>query len=408
MELEELIRFENENTGLDFKSGQYPTPAFEALIKDIVAMANAHFTGDRYIVCGVKHLPDGTREFRSIDEKEFVDAATYQQLLCDNVEPEIHLDYFSQRIDGNLLGVFRIYDCTDRPYMMRKAFGKLRQGDAFIRKGTHQPRLTRQDIDRINADNTQNGFTGAIRIGFDAPEQPTEISLRTTGDIKLPSDQAAERIRAIIAERTTPPTDELSKFIRGGLKYDVFRSLSPLGRSQPYELRPTDELERNLKNVKSAYAELDLHTKFEVNGARFNIVIINKGESYVEDTTFIVEVPRLPGLEVADQIHRDPPDDSWPLVSSVMSRGPILPSNYPLIVEHERHIEIRERCGDLRHGIPKRAFNRSVRLGLSNDLIGKPIELRCKLYGKQLRSPRDQTLVIHATDPAGISESASE
>jgi hypothetical protein len=61
MELEELIRFENENTGLDFKSGQYPTPAFEALIKDIVAMANAHFTGDRYIVCGVKHLPDVTQ-----------------------------------------------------------------------------------------------------------------------------------------------------------------------------------------------------------------------------------------------------------------------------------------------------------------------------------------------------------
>lgn len=408
MELEELIRFENENTGLDFKAGQYPTSAFESLIKDIMAMANAHIVGDRYIVCGVKHRPDGTREFRSIDEKDFVDAATYQQLLHDNVEPEIHLDYSPKRIDGNLLGVFRIYDCTDRPYMMRKAFGKLQQGDAFIRRGTHQARLTRQDIDRINADSAQSGFRGAIRIGFDVQGWPIEVSLPTAGDMKLPSDQAAERIRAIIAARVNPPANELDKFIRGGLKYDAFRSLTALGRAQPYELRPTDELEHNLQNIKSTYAELDLYTKFEVKGAKFDIVIVNDGDSYVEDSTFVVEIPRLQGLEVADEIHREPPEESTSLAARVMTYAPRLPSNYPLVIEHEQHIEIRERCGDLRHGIPKKAFERSIRIALSNELVGETIEMRCKLFGKQLPSPRTQTLLIHVTAPADANKPSGE
>src|SRR5713101_6592823 len=178
IDLNELIKFENENTSLDFKAKQYVKP-FGALIKDILSMANASISADRHIIVGVKHYPDGDREYPGIEENEFMDSATYHQLIRENVEPEVHFDYLPYSFEGKLLGVFHIYDCHDQPYMMRKDFGQLKSGDAFIRKGSTQQRLLRQDLDRI-WEKHKNEFTGVIRIGFDAPGTRKEMALPAT------------------------------------------------------------------------------------------------------------------------------------------------------------------------------------------------------------------------------------
>src|SRR5689334_1846436 len=107
--LDDLIEYENENTSLDFKREQYLREKFEDLLRDLIAMANADLSGERHIIVGVKHLPDGTRKFWSINPPEFVDSANYHQLARENVEPEIHFDYSPHEFGGHLLGVFRIY-----------------------------------------------------------------------------------------------------------------------------------------------------------------------------------------------------------------------------------------------------------------------------------------------------------
>jgi|GEM_PF-2420077 len=61
MELIDLIHYENEKTGLDFKAVIYKADKFDDLLKDIMAMANAALEEDRYIVVGVKHHPRGLR-----------------------------------------------------------------------------------------------------------------------------------------------------------------------------------------------------------------------------------------------------------------------------------------------------------------------------------------------------------
>jgi hypothetical protein len=65
IELDDLIKFENESTSVDFKAKQYERN--EDLLKDLIAMANANVAGDRHIIIGAKHLPDGTRKFWSIN-----------------------------------------------------------------------------------------------------------------------------------------------------------------------------------------------------------------------------------------------------------------------------------------------------------------------------------------------------
>jgi predicted HTH transcriptional regulator len=142
MDLEDLIRYENENTTLDFKAIQYEKTSFPAFLKDIIAMANAPGPFPRHIIVGLNVKPDGTRDYVPI--VSLTDDGIYQQVVRENVEPELYFTYSPLTVDGHLIGVFRITDCNERPYMMKKDFGEeLRKGDSFIRKGSHQSRLSR-------------------------------------------------------------------------------------------------------------------------------------------------------------------------------------------------------------------------------------------------------------------------
>lgn len=139
-ELEDTIRFENENTNLDFKAIQYKKEKYDSFLKDIIAMANAKSSEDRFIIVGVNLKANGDRDIIGIGE-DFVDEAIYQQIITENIEPELDFNYYPYEIDGIKLGVFRIYNCFNPPYMLKKDFGKLNKGDSFIRKGSHQTRL---------------------------------------------------------------------------------------------------------------------------------------------------------------------------------------------------------------------------------------------------------------------------
>lgn len=395
-DLDELIRYENESTRLDFKTIQYTKPSYEALLKDLMAMANANISGDRYIVIGVKHRPDGTRELAGIVEGEFVDSAIYHQLARENIEPEIHFDYQPYRFQDVLLGILRIHDCTNPPYMMRKQFGQgLRAGDAYIRKGSHQARVTRPDIDRMLRNRIESGFSGTLRIGFDAPGTPEKISRPAVETIELPSQAAAKKIRAILKERQEAACDPtLAGF--GHLVIGA-GSLGAAFGATPYAQRSDKELRENLQNVQETYAKDDLYVVFEKNATRINLTLINEGTSYIEDASIRVVIPKREGLLVADQVHHKPVN--YNPLTGYMPTPYLDRLHYPSVVHHNEYVEVTAEIGNLRHGIPTSAFQEPLRLVLGKPLIGAKISFECTVFGKQLREPRTKTLSILVASP---------
>lgn len=147
MNIEDMILYENEHTGLDFKSKQYEKK--EEFLKDLIAMANAEFEGQRYIIMGLKVLPGGQREFLPINILEFKDDAEYQQIVRANIEPSLKFIYKPIEVNNNLLGYFEIDPIEDPPYSMKKDFQPLKAGDSFIRKGSQQERMNRSDLEKI-------------------------------------------------------------------------------------------------------------------------------------------------------------------------------------------------------------------------------------------------------------------
>ncbi|MFD2115789.1 helix-turn-helix domain-containing protein [Paenibacillus yanchengensis] len=142
----ELIEFGYECEYLDFKERQYHKDKSMDFLMDIMAMANSRHNGDKFIIIGVKDRPEG-KELKGIDPKEFVDSSNYVQLVLNNIEPEIEFDYFKYEYKGLMLGVFRIYKTDNKPYMMRKQFGGLKEGHCLIRKGSTNTVAKRSDFD---------------------------------------------------------------------------------------------------------------------------------------------------------------------------------------------------------------------------------------------------------------------
>ncbi len=168
-------------------------------------------------------------------------------------------------------------------------------------------------------------------------------------------------------------------------------------RATPYEGRDTETLRKNLEKVKETYRENDLYTYYELHSAKVNFIIINEGQTYVEDASISVEFPKVSGLAIAPEIYLEPEDPDPFGIRRVRLRTHW--DRYPTVSEQEQCTTAYEKLGDLRHGLPKKAFENDLRIVLGGELAGETIELRCKIFGKQLRAPRVETLKIHVLKP---------
>lgn len=141
--MRERILYGYESASLDFKKTQYEKK--DDLLKDLIAMANNLEDSPKHIIVGVKYHPSGERDFVSLTKA--IDDAEFQQLVHSNIEPMLTFSYEPLEVDGYMLGVFTIRpDPERRPYMMKKDFGTLKMGDAFIRRGSQQSKMLLTDF----------------------------------------------------------------------------------------------------------------------------------------------------------------------------------------------------------------------------------------------------------------------
>ncbi len=261
--IDDLIEYNDENLNLDFKGAQYTRDKHADLIKDIIAMANADTNDECYIIIGVIRNDGGQKELRGIDREKFIDDANYQQLIRENVEPDVTFEYFLHEYDGKCFGVFRIGNCDDKPYMMRKDYKALKKGDSWIRKGSHQPRMIRRDFDAIYERKMASiGFNGDIVILFEENGSGS-ITIPTVGEFTLPSEREAKEIRRVIEEKKNPGMKKLTILNRTISGHDdMYYAIRGV---KPHHKRTLEELEEDLTNVREDFAAEDEYVLFEEN-----------------------------------------------------------------------------------------------------------------------------------------------
>lgn len=375
--LEFLIQHEREGTKLDFKREQYRKGKYKDLIKDIMAMANAPVEGKRYIVTGVKDLPNGTKEYFTIPSNEFVDQATYQQILRENVEPSIDFSYYPVEVEGNLVGVFEIDNCNNPPYMMKKDFNGLNKGDCYVRKGSQQEKMTRRDLDEILVFKSKFQFNGKIAIGF-TKKFDNKLTVSAVKDFILPSQEAKQELEAILEERKFKDKLGLSNLDRLGLSTSLY---SPF-KAVPYKDRSTETLRKNLEKVDESYYEHDMFYIGEELSEKLNMVLKNDGDKYLEDVSIQFKIPSW-GVMVMDKIHQEPPSG----IERVLATVPAFSYHYPHVEKEEGFYIIENTIGNLKHHQYTEAFGEELRIFFYPISSNKTIPCSYTIFAKNLPTP---------------------
>ena len=396
-ELNDLILFENENTRLDFKRDVYRKENYPSFLKDIISMSNANSNEIKYIIIGLKPKSQDDRGIKGIDD-ELTDSATFQQLVHENIEPEINIEYFPYKHDDYILGVFKIYDCNNPPYLMKKDFGndknKLFRGEGFIRKGSHQTRLLRKDYDRYTQQkNDEKYFNEELKFSIVIDDIISQvIKLKSIEELQLPSEINKEKIEKILIEKRKTEDNNIKLGMPHLNNFVNPLSILPIGfgggGSLPYEKRSIKDLEDNLKNIKETYKDHDYYEVLELQSNKFNISILNNGHNYIKDASIVVKIPRLEGLFISDKIIRNPRK------SDIIGQDTMSIIHYPKVTENDEFYIIKNSIGDIKHQKEQNAFDKDIRIFANRELEGIEFEITCELFAENIKTAILQNLIV--------------
>ena len=384
-EISDLIDFENENSSLDFKAIQYKKGMYESLLKDVMSLANSISKDDKYIILGVKHHTNGERELLGIDE-QFIDDATYQQIVDSNIEPHIGFNYFPFEHQEKLFGIIKITDCSNPPYMMKKNNGNLKLGDSFIRKGSFQKRITRKDIDNYHQINLKElDISTDIDISFDKNQiiQLREIEIL---NFNLPSKIAKNKIEEIINRKEQEIKNNTYPFDR------IFQSPSlNLYGTTSYENRDISTLRQDLENINKTYEEKDNYYINETTAHKINFFIHNNSSKFLEDASIEVTIANSEKFLIRKSIYIKP-YESNPLGIFSPRAATWEEMNYPIVESKEDTYRIYEEIGNIKHKLPINGFQVPFRLVMTKEV--KEIEINVKIFAKNIPNPVTKTLKI--------------
>ena len=368
--IEYRIENEDESVTLDFKKEVYGREKNGEFLKDVAAFANA-LSNDlyRYIVIGVKDQ-NGMKEYFNVDRDDVGDVSKYQQLIDQNIEPNIPINVKYVNIEENELAVFEIGPCDNPPYVLKKDYQKNKQGIIYIRNGTSTRFAKRQELD-LMYQRRQKVQRSDILVGFnELIESSIELRALDSKEIKnSPSNKRKREIEHEINYRKSPFSTESLKMLRS---FDT--SLRLLGSEIPLSSADDSELQQMLLDVKNDYRENDNYYYFEEVGNRFNLFILNQGAEPLNDCTIKLKLPIKDGLRIAHDIYDDPAE------LSLFTRHSFEPSQYPDVEKKDTMYIITEKFKTIKHKLPTKVFLEEIRIIFPPSLKDTLLTIQYEIY----------------------------
>ena len=260
--LARIVRSTMPSSGALFRHQPYGRAGIQEFLRDVLALANASVEGPRYIVVGAAFDAKGRKRMSSVDREDFSGKPAYQALANDHIEPPVRIRYKPVHVEGELVGVYEISDCQDRPYMMRIDYSEtLRRGDAYLRVNESIVKMGRRQLqalfekkfrDSVSANNIEIGFPGEI-IHKDHRVATCNLDLLPSAVASSKLNQMAQLKSGIKATGAGGSTTMVARLTHARL----------FGSDSPYEDRSPAELETEMQEIARRYSNHDNHFLFE-------------------------------------------------------------------------------------------------------------------------------------------------
>lgn len=169
----EELRYRGEGSDLDYKAERYPFAKANdseksELLKDILALANAHRDGAAYILIGFKEKPPHPAEVVGLSPEGAIDDARLQEFVNGKLETKLEFRYEERLFDGKHIAVISIPK-QQRPFYLKKSYGKLSKEEVYVRRGSATAIATPREIAMMGAANTARG-EARISLSFQTLE----------------------------------------------------------------------------------------------------------------------------------------------------------------------------------------------------------------------------------------------
>lgn len=380
--LAKLVRTAAPSAGLAFRARPYGRDGRRDLLRDVIAMANAPVEGPRHIVVGIETDAGGHRTPTHVTAEALDDDAACAALVAEFIEPPVDIAYHTTSVDGAAVGVFEIGSCRDRPYMMRRDFSEtLRRGDAYVRTNDAAVKLGRSQLARMFEQKFRVALSNdSIEVGFAGDILHKALEIQATDLTDLPSAQAAAKLRQMAALRKRSRARGSTTLIARLTYARLF------GADDPYEDRPLEDLEEEIRAIRADYRDEDEHFLFAERGQALELAVLNQGEETVRDASLAIALPANPDFHVAD---RPPPvredGELQPPVADEVAR-------YPSVSRGKNAVRVAVSIGDLPPGEIVRVFDFPLRVTAGLPLAGRRFALQYSLLATNLRGPADGKL----------------
>ena len=379
--LHDLIRYESPHSGLALRKTLYGAGETGQAIADCLALANAEVKGRRFLFLGVDADASGTERLLGVEREALLEfRQRLERLVPACIEPGLDLVVRAIEVEGRLIGYVRLKNCESPPYLAARALGRgLRPGQGFIRRGARNHPLTRQDLQRLFARSRAPAVAvdAPVEIGFAGHEPQRRIVLPALPVNKLPSELAAERLKALLI------ANDQSRDLFGRTETQIARLMHAklYGVDVPFQKRGDDTLVSSLKQLERDYGPADRHYMYEVRSHKLNLIVANRSDDNLHDAVLELSVPRLRGTGIADRIYAEA-DNGLPR------------DGYPTLVSGASEVRVRAELETLYAGLGISAFREPLRFWVRDEAVGRLLPIAYTLHADALAAPVEGRLEI--------------
>ena len=375
--LARLVQTATPSTSVHFRKSAYGRHGVRDFLHDIIAIANASINGKRYIITGIEFDDKGHKRLFSVDRDDFIGKPAYQALANEHIEPPLRIAYKPVTVDGERIGVFEIGDCQDRPYMMRVDFSEtLRRGDAYVRVNKSAVKMGRRQLQALFEKKFKDSVSASnIEIGFPGEIIHKNQSLPTCSLAKLPSLIASSKLNELIEAKEQVHESASNTMVARLTHARLF------GSDTPYEERSTEEIMKEMKQLKKQYRDHDDYFLFEENRNDLQLVVLNQGDEPIRDASLTIVMPNHNVFHVATQLPKLPKGKNF------IERLPAEQADYPTVSLRDDAIHVSVKLGDIEPGEPTDVFFTPLRVCVGDELKGRRLGIQYRLFAQNLRSP---------------------
>ena len=338
----------------------------ESLVREVIGLANASVEGPRNILFGVNPGGVNGAKIVGIPDNAIGDLKRAHRLISNLVEPLLDLAFIFDQVDGKLVGALEIDGCEFGPYFLAHDLSdELRRGACWQRDGRELVEIDRRAL-----------LNGHAQASVDV--EPVALPDNVEVSVGFNDDPDCEFIEVTAPDASNPPFADEDMSSDTSMTRTITRTLKDTMRLTTQMLNlakedePADDPVSEEQDAGREIAEAARkHYFFEECAAKVDLCIRNDCDTELRDLVVEIGMPRLPGLDIADQIYTNPFDKR-----SDNTGGK---SSYPDVERRGGAFFVRTTIGSLAAKETRSLFGTSLRFAVSPKALGKKVALRCVL-----------------------------